>query len=116
MVTPATSLKPSSTLDRADSLAPRLSRWHPQWLTWNWLGVLPFFIFIALFQLGPALNIDIGMFTDDRRHFVLENMVKLGGGVYRTSFSNTFSISFIRTAAGGFLCFMLAWVVYKGGL
>lgn len=115
-MTQASTIDSPTASTRPDSFLRRLSRWRPQWLTWNWIGVLPFFIFIALFQLGPAVNIAVGALTDDGHHFVLDNMLKIGDLLYRTSFYNTFSISILTTLAGGLIGFMLAWAITVGGL
>ncbi len=94
----------------------RVIQWRPRWLTWNWLGVLPFFVFLLLFQLGPALKIADGALTDDAEHLTLDNMLKLGGALYQTSYLNTVKISLITSAAGGLLGFTLAWAITVGRL
>ncbi len=100
----------------SNSLFARLVRMRPTWLTWNWLGVLPFFLFIALFQLYPAWSIAVGALTDDSHHLVLDNMLKLGSELNRTSYWNTIQISLITTASGGILGFLLAWAITVGRL
>jgi putative spermidine/putrescine transport system permease protein len=86
-------------------------------LSWNWLGVLPFFIFIALFQLYPALSIAIGAFTDDGNRFSTEHIVKLyNDPINLGAYWNTIQISIITTVAGGFLGFLLAWAITIGRL
>jgi putative spermidine/putrescine transport system permease protein len=94
----------------------RILSLRPRWLTWNWLGVLPFFIFIVAFQLYPAWSIAVGAMTDDNHQFVLDNMLKLGTELIRTSFWNTIQISLITTVSGGLLGFLLAWAITIGGL
>ncbi|HVO41948.1 MAG TPA: ABC transporter permease subunit [Aggregatilineales bacterium] len=112
----------AATIERITSepVLAQLVRARPRWLTWNWLGVLPFFIFLAFFQLGPALNIAVGALTDDRGHITLDNMQKIIGDeklqVQRNSYLNTLEISVITTAAGGVLGFLLAWGITLGGL
>ena len=90
--------------------------WRPQWLTWNWLGVLPFIIFIVLFQLGPALKIVDGALTDDHKNITFDNMLRLSGELYQTSYLNTLKISVITSATGGLLGFLLAWAITVGRL
>ncbi len=101
---------------RTQSLWQRLAQFRPRWLTWNWIGVLPFFIFIVAFQLYPALSIIVGALTNDRHEFVLDNISKLADPFVITSYWNTIQISVITTTSGGLLGFMLAWAITLGKL
>ncbi len=108
-VTPPADVRPTS-------MVTRIISWRPQWITWAWLGVLPFFLFLLLFQLGPAFNIAVGALTDDHGRFVLDNMLRLGDQLYQTSFLNTLEISLISTISGGLIGFALAWAITLGKL
>src|SRR5450432_275683 len=109
-------LKDSGTATPSESGLVRLLRARPRWLTWNWLGVLPFFIFIAAFQLYPALSIVIGALTDDGHRFITDNMLKLLDPLNLNAYWNTIQISVITTIAGGLLGFLMAWAITIGRL
>jgi putative spermidine/putrescine transport system permease protein len=101
---------------QSEPILTRLARWRPRWLTWNWIGVLPFFLFIVVFQLYPTLSIAIGAITDDHNHVVLDYMATLGQQLYLSSYLNTLKISLITTVSGGLLGFLLAWSITIGRL
>ena len=40
----------------------------------NWVGVLPFFLFILIFLILPSTNLFIGAFQDQSGHFTFANV------------------------------------------
>jgi len=56
-----------------ESATPQRKAWreHP---LWNWVGLLPFFLFIFIFLILPSLNLFTGAFTDQEGKFTLENL------------------------------------------
>jgi putative spermidine/putrescine transport system permease protein len=94
-------------------------------LTWNWLGVLPFFIFIFAFLLLPATSIVRGALFDDHNRFTLEYMHNIfydpidfptAPDLYLKPYVSTIEISIVTAAAGGLIGFLLAWSITVGGL
>jgi putative spermidine/putrescine transport system permease protein len=83
---------------------------------WNWVGVLPFFVFALLFLILPTSYLMVGAFQDGTGSFTLANM----RGLFEDNVLNAFSISMKISAAsalsGGFLGFLLAWAAVQGKL
>jgi putative spermidine/putrescine transport system permease protein len=102
---------PSLTVD-----ARPVPRGRPVWLTWNWLGVLPFFLFILAFLLLPATSVVRGALIDDSNQFTTEYMSKLLQPLYSAPYISTIEVSVITAVAGGLIGFLLAWAITLGGL
>lgn len=87
-----------------------------RWLTWDWLGVVPFFAFAFAFQLYPALSIIIRSFTDSYSNLTLKNIEALNQPVILSSYLNSIQLSLFTALGGGLLGFLLAYTVTIGGL
>jgi putative spermidine/putrescine transport system permease protein len=82
----------------------------------HWLGVLPFFLFSALFLIGPTLVLayrsleapDGGLTLQNYRQLVDENVMSAYGMSIR--------ISLTTAVLGGLIGFFMAWAVSIGGL
>ncbi len=83
---------------------------------WNWLGVLPFFLFALLFLVLPTGYLMVGAFQDASGNFTLANL----RGLLEDNVLNAFWISFRISAAsaigGGLIGFLLAWAAVLGKL
>lgn len=94
--------------------APRRAR--PAWLSWNWLGVLPFFLFVFAFQFYPSLSVVVRSFLSETNAFTFDNINALNNEIILRSYGNTILISLITATWGGVVGFMVAWAVTIGGL
>lgn len=89
---------------------------RPRWWTWSWLGVIPFFLFVAAFQLYPSLSVILRSFVNDAGAFTLDNITGLNQPIIMNAYWSTIRISAISSLLGGVLGFGLAWAVTIGGL
>lgn len=86
------------------------------WWTWNWLGLLPFIIFIIAFQLFPALSIVVKSFQDTSGKFTLENVQSLNTPLILGAYLSSIRISFLSALGGALIGFFLAWAITLGHL
>jgi putative spermidine/putrescine transport system permease protein len=83
---------------------------------WQWLAVLPFFIFSTLFLIGPTLilayrsleGLDGGLTLGNYRQLMSESVISAYGMSIR--------ISLTSAVLGGLIGFLVAWSVSVGGL
>ena len=61
-------------------------------LSWAWLGVVPFFAFVAAFLFYPALSIVIQTFFDSARNPTLQNMRDLNQPFITSSYLYTIQL------------------------
>lgn len=85
-------------------------------LDWNWLGVVPFFLFAFLFLIGPILYLVAGAFQNAEGAFTFANIVALGTPNIVASFSLTIRLSLLSAAMGTLAGLLLAQAVILGGL
>jgi putative spermidine/putrescine transport system permease protein len=95
---------------------PPRRRVRPAWLTWNWLGILPFVLFVVAFQLFPSLDVVARSFLNDAGKFTLENVLGLNQPLIMNSYLSSIRLSVISALWGGLLGFGLAWALTIGGL
>lgn len=101
----------------AAAVRPPLGRRsRPRWWTWSWLGVIPFFLFVAAFQLYPSLSVVLRSFVNDAGAFTIDNITGLNQPIIMNAYWNTIKISAVSSILGGVLGFGLAWAVTIGGL
>lgn len=86
------------------------------WWTWNWLGLLPFILFIVAFQLFPAMSIVIKSFQDTTGKFTLENVQSLNTPLILGAYISSIRISFLSALGGALIGFFLAWAITLGHL
>jgi len=80
----------------------------------NWLGLLPFFVFILAFLILPSLNLFLGAFRDQAGNFTLDNISLLTDSYVLKSYSVSLQISVITAIAGGLLGFAVAYAITWG--
>ena len=85
-------------------------------VNWNWLGVLPFFLFTFLFIILPASVIFIGSFQDLAGNFTFENITGLFTPYILNSYKLTIQVSLVTALGGAIFGFLLAYAVTIGGL
>jgi putative spermidine/putrescine transport system permease protein len=101
-----------SNLNKGDALnaRPRFTGWK------NWLGVLPFFVFIALFIFLPAVTLLVRAFIDDAGHFTMANLLDLFTPDILGAYWVTIKISLTTAIGGGLLGFLMAYAITVGKL
>ncbi len=82
----------------------------------NWVGVIPFLAFAAIFLLLPTVNIVVGAFRDSAGNFTLDTLAKLFEPRLANSFWLSIRVSFFSAALGALLGFLIAAAVVHGGL
>lgn len=81
----------------------------------TWLGVLPFFAFIALFLLGPSVSLVVGAFQDEAGGFTLENVRSLFEAQFLGAYKTTIALSALTAFLGGVFGGILAYAALTGG-
>jgi len=87
-------------------------REHP---LWNWVGLLPFFVFILSFLILPSLNLFTGAFTNQQGEFTLENLNILSNPFTLKSYKTSLQVSAITALVGGLFGFFVAYSITLGG-
>jgi len=84
----------------------------------DWLGLLPFFLFVLFFLILPSLNIFIRSFQSmETGGFTLENVIAVVTRAdLRNAYKASLSISLITAIGGSIFGFLLAYAVCLGGL
>lgn len=82
----------------------------------EWLGVLPFAIFILLFLIMPTMKIVIGAFQTPEGGFTLENIAGLFTASILSAYWISIKISVASAALGCLIGFGVATAVVLGGL
>jgi putative spermidine/putrescine transport system permease protein len=100
----------------AAAAPPSIRRRLTGWWTWNWLGILPFIIFIFAFQLFPALSIVIKSFQDLHGNFTLDNINSLNTPLILGTYLSSIKISLLSALGGVLIGFFLAWAITLGHL
>ena len=96
--------------------APK-ARPYSQNFNWNWLGVVPFFLFAFLFIFLPATSLFAGSFQDLEGNFTIRNVSMLFTESYLiNSFKLTIQVSLVTAIGGAIFGFLLAYAVTIGGL
>ena len=98
-----------------ESTAPKQKVRREQHPLWNWVGFLPFFLFIFLFLVLPSLNLFTGAFTNREGQFTLENLNILSNPFTRKSYIVSLQVSAITALVGGLFGFFVAYSITHGG-
>ena len=85
-------------------------------MSWAWVGVLPFFIFVMAFLLLPSAAIFVGSFQNPQGQFTLDNLAGLLRPNIRRAYALSIQISAATALGGGLFGFLLAYAVTIGGL
>jgi putative spermidine/putrescine transport system permease protein len=87
----------------------------PRW-SWNWLGLLPFFLFAIAFLIIPSASLFIDSFRNAQGQLTLANIRDLSQPPIPESYSMSIRISAFTALLGGVLGFFLTYAVTLGGL
>jgi putative spermidine/putrescine transport system permease protein len=82
----------------------------------NWVGVLPFFIFSALFLIGPTLVLGYRSLQAADGTFTLDNYRQLTSDTVISAYAMSIRISLTSAVLGGLIGFLIAWAISIGGL
>ncbi len=82
----------------------------------NWLGVVPFFLFAAMFLIGPVLYLVTGAFQNTDGDFTFANIIALGSDNIVASFLLSIKLSFVSAFIGALSGLLLGCAVILGGL
>ncbi len=104
-----------TTITDTQSRAPRAT---PGWMTigWNWLGLLPFLLFVLLFLILPVLYLINGAFQTPDGRYSLETLWSLTRPEFANSYWLSIRLSLASAAMGTVFGGLLAWALILGGL
>ena len=85
-------------------------------INWNWLGVMPFFLFALLFLILPASSLFVGSFQDNQGQFTFNNLKNLFTPYILNSYKLTIQVSLVTAVGGALFGFLMAYAVTLGGL
>jgi putative spermidine/putrescine transport system permease protein len=95
--------------------APRaaIGRGLGRWL--DYLGIVPFALFVALFLLWPTVLVVLGAFEDpEGGGLTLANLAQAWRGTYLETFVNSIVLSTITAVLGAVFGGLLAWAISVG--
>lgn len=105
-----------STITRTERVAPARARPLAQTLSWDWLGVVPFFLFALAFLIWPCASLVVGSFQDAQGNFTLANIINLAQPAILDAYWLSIRISFVTALFGGIFGFLLAYAITQGRL
>lgn len=82
----------------------------------HWLGVVPFFVFSALFLIGPTLVLAYRSLEGPEGGLTLDNYRQLASDAVLSAYGMSIRISLTSAILGGLIGFLIAWAVSIGGL
>jgi putative spermidine/putrescine transport system permease protein len=82
----------------------------------RWLGVVPFFVFSALFLIGPTLVLAYRSLETPQGGLTLEFYRELVDETVIDAYSLSIRLSLTSAILGGMIGFLIAWAVSIGGL
>lgn len=82
----------------------------------QWIGVLPFFIFSALFLIGPTVVLAYRSLEDPDGGLSFVNYLQLTNPRVINAYSLSIRVSLTTAIIGGLVGFLVAWAVSIGGL
>lgn len=88
----------------------------PRFQIGPWLGVLPFFVFSALFLIAPTLVLGFRSLEGAGGVLTLENYRALTSEAVLSAYSMSIRVSLTTAFLGGLFGFLIAWSVSIGGL
>jgi putative spermidine/putrescine transport system permease protein len=80
----------------------------------DWVGTVPFFVYVGLFLILPTAIIAVGAFGDANNQFTLENFVHLGRSYVVQATITTTLVSAVTAILGAALGAVLAYAIVTG--
>lgn len=84
-------------------------------ISWAWLGVLPFLLFVGAFLILPASTLLAGSFYDAQGNFTFANLLALSEPYFVNAYSLSIRVSLTTALLGGLFGFFLAYAITVGG-
>ena len=82
----------------------------------QWLGVLPFFVFSALFLIGPTVMLAYRSLEGPDGGLTFESYRQLVSYTVLSAYGMSIRVSITSAILGGVIGFLIAWAVSIGGL
>lgn len=82
----------------------------------DWLGLVPFVLFVALFLLAPTMYIVVGAFRTVNGGFTFDNVIGLNTASIRSAYWVSIKISLASASLGCLIGFSMAAAMTLGGL
>ncbi len=80
----------------------------------NWIGMIPFFLFILVFVIIPSVNLFAGAFQDTKGNFTLANINVLQDQYVVKSYITSLQVGIISSVLGGIFGFFVAYAITIG--
>jgi putative spermidine/putrescine transport system permease protein len=93
----------------------RRRSWRRRWLRRDLLGVLPFFVFVAIFLFIPTLVVVIGAFAGDDGRPTLKNISALTDGYIVDAFVRSITLSAVTAILGAVIGALVGYAVVTAG-
>src|SRR6266566_9211738 len=87
---------------------------RPNALSWAWVGVVPFFLFAAMFLILPTGFLLVGAFQDANGSFTLANIANLFTPSILSAYRISIEVSLASAIGGAIAGFFLAYAVVLG--
>jgi putative spermidine/putrescine transport system permease protein len=81
---------------------------------WNWLGLLPFFLFALAFLILPSLSLLVGSFQNIQGQFTLENIRNLTQSMILDAYWLSIRVSAVTAVVGGLIGLLIAYAITLG--
>jgi putative spermidine/putrescine transport system permease protein len=94
--------------------APRARRF-PIRLSWSWLPVLPFFLYVAIFLLLPTVWLAVGAFQDSAGNYTSDNVSTVLRPENRDAYWQSIKLSVTTALTGGIFGLFIAYAAVKEG-
>ena len=85
-------------------------------MSWAWVGVVPFFVFAAMFLILPTGFLLVGAFQDASGNFTLANVANLFTPSILSAYRISIEVSLASAIGGAIAGFFLAYAVVLGRL
>ena len=109
-------MKPTNTNSQSVDSTVGGAKRPPRLRLGHWLGVLPFFVFSALFLIGPTLILAFRSLEGPEGGLTFDNYRQLANDTVVSAYGMSIRISLTTAILGGLIGFLVAWVVSMGGL
>lgn len=80
----------------------------------DWVGTLPFFVYVSAFLILPSAIVAVGAFFDANNSFTLDNFAHLSRSFVAKSAVDTVAVSAITAVLGAVLGALLAYAIATG--
>ena len=97
-------------------MATTLSTAPKRRFSWNWLGLVPFFVFSIMFIFLPSASLFIDSFLNREGQFTFDNILGLFEPPIPASYALSLQISLATAVMGGLLGFFMAYALTVGNL